>query len=254
MELNKLEKQIREKLNRREIQTSAKAWDRLDAMLSVAEEKKTKRSFGWLYIAATILVFVSVGMYFNNQESPKVNVTETVVGNENNIDSVKQNANTVAEKEIDNTVLNSETQSSDRTVNNKSLITINHKSVIAQSDKSFNRVEANQKTNKPSSIINKEKAIEYQISSDVALKNLPKIMTSDKEIVVVKSFTTNQDELALVDVKKLDNISKVKVNANSLLSEVDGELELTFREKVFKKVDKNYKEVKVALANRNLRQ
>ncbi len=43
-----------------------------------------------------------------------------------------------------------------------------------------------------------------------------------------------------------------EVNANSLLSEVDGELELTFREKVFKTVNKNYKEVKVALANRNL--
>jgi hypothetical protein len=40
MELNKLENQIKEKLNSREIQPSAQAWDRLDAMLSVAEEKK----------------------------------------------------------------------------------------------------------------------------------------------------------------------------------------------------------------------
>mgnify|MGYP000353473620 FL=1 len=79
-------------------------------------------------------------------------------------------------------------------------------------------------------------------------------MTSDKEIVVVKSLTTNQDELASVDVKKSVNISKVKVNANSLLSEVDGELELTFREKVFKKATKNYQEVKMALANRNQEQ
>ena len=262
MELNKLEKQIREKLNRREIQTSAKAWDRLDAMLSVAEEKKTKRSFGWLYIAASILVFVSVGMYFFNQDKLKINTNETIVVNETEMDSNVTNSTTVTEKE--NEVSSIDVQSSNHQANNKSLIISNHKSVIAQSDKSFNSVEANQKTNKPSSIINtrgkaersvaKEKAIEYQNSSDVALKNLPKIMTSDKEIAVVKSFTTNQDELALVDVKKSDNISKVKVNANSLLSEVDGELELTFREKVFKKVDKNYKEVKVALANRNLRQ
>ena len=252
MELNKLEKQIREKLNRREIQTSAKAWDRLDAMLSVAEEKKTKRSFGWLYIAASILVFVSVGMYFFNQDKLKINTNETIVVNETEMDSNVTNSTTVTEKE--NEVSSTDVQSSNHQANNKSLIISNHKSVIAQSDKSFNSVEANQKTNKPSSIIIKEKAIEYQNSSDVALKNLPKIMTSDKEIAVIKSFTTNQDEIASVDVKKSDNISKVKVNANSLLSEVDGELELTFREKVFKKVDKNYKEVKVALANRNLRQ
>ena len=39
---NKIEKQFREKLSSREIQPSAQAWDRLDAMLSVAEEKKNK--------------------------------------------------------------------------------------------------------------------------------------------------------------------------------------------------------------------
>jgi hypothetical protein len=45
--------------------------------------------------------------------------------------------------------------------------------------------------------------------------------------------------------------STIKVDAKSLLSQVDGEVEQTFREKVFTKVNKNYKEVKVALANRN---
>ncbi|MNG32444.1 hypothetical protein D3C84_1184600 [compost metagenome] len=45
--------------------------------------------------------------------------------------------------------------------------------------------------------------------------------------------------------------SKVRVNANDLLNQVDGELELSFREKVITKVNKNYQTVKVALANRN---
>ncbi len=49
MELNNLEKDFRNKLNQREIQPSEKAWDRLDAMLSVAEKKKPKRT--WMYIA-----------------------------------------------------------------------------------------------------------------------------------------------------------------------------------------------------------
>ena len=43
---NKIEKQFREKLNSREIQPSSQSWDRLDAMLSVAEEKKNKTFFG----------------------------------------------------------------------------------------------------------------------------------------------------------------------------------------------------------------
>ncbi len=254
MERNNIENQIREKLNSRAIQPSSQAWDRLDAMLSIAEEKKTKHSFGWLYIAATLLVFVSVGTFLYNQDGTKINSIESVGVNEDGKDSVKQNA--VADKEIEKAVPSSETQSSDLTINNKPLITTTtHTSAIAQTDRSFTqgkteRSGANQKTNS-ASIINKEKAIEYQNSSDVALKYLPKIITPDKEIVISKSTIPNQDEIVSVDVKKSNNISKVKVNANSLLSEVDGELELTFREKVFKKVNKNYKEVKVALANRN---
>ena len=46
MEPNKFEKDFREKLNQREIEPSNNAWDRLDAMLSVAEEKKPKKSTG----------------------------------------------------------------------------------------------------------------------------------------------------------------------------------------------------------------
>jgi hypothetical protein len=44
----------------------------------------------------------------------------------------------------------------------------------------------------------------------------------------------------------------VHVKQSNLLSQVDGELELSFREKVISKVNKNYQTVKVALANRNL--
>ena len=43
MKPNNIDNQIREKLNAIEIQPSAQAWDRLDAMLAVSEEKKSKK-------------------------------------------------------------------------------------------------------------------------------------------------------------------------------------------------------------------
>jgi hypothetical protein len=89
MEPNKIEKQIREKLNTREIQPSAQAWDRLDAMLSVAEEKKTRKPFGFLFIAASILVFVTLGLFLFNQNGTEVNPQNTVVGTETKIDTVQ---------------------------------------------------------------------------------------------------------------------------------------------------------------------
>ncbi|MBY0486670.1 MAG: hypothetical protein K2P85_05715, partial [Flavobacteriaceae bacterium] len=70
---------------------------------------------------------------------------------------------------------------------------------------------------------------------------------------VSKPSTVNVDDL-LASVEKTPKSTpkpKVKVNANSLLSQVDGELDQTFREKVINRVSKNYQEVKVALATRN---
>ena len=48
-----------------------------------------------------------------------------------------------------------------------------------------------------------------------------------------------------------DQKSKIHVNPDDLLSQVDGELELSFREKVINKVNRNYQTLKVALDNRN---
>ena len=240
MEPNNIEKQIREKLNSREMQPSSQAWDRLDTMLSIAEEKKTKRSFGWLYIAASILVFVSVGMYLFSQQS-SITPAETVVEIEK--DTVKQNT-AVAETPNENVTSDKETVTSNP-INKQSVAIAQTLPKTNSSEKQFN-----QKTNS-NPIINKEKAIEFQNSSDVALKNLPKTIDANKEIIIPKPTITNQTAVAAIEEKKADNSSKVKVNANSLLSEVDGELNLTFRDKVLKTVAKNYKEVKIAVANRN---
>ena len=67
MEQNNLETQFKEKLNFREIKPTEMAWDRLDAMLTVAEDKKPIRSYGWIYIAASIVGFAFLGTFFFNQ-------------------------------------------------------------------------------------------------------------------------------------------------------------------------------------------
>jgi hypothetical protein len=66
---------------------------------------------------------------------------------------------------------------------------------------------------------------------------------------ILPNQITNESQIAQVETKAMN--PTVKVNASYLLSEVDNELELSFREKVIRKIDKNYKTVKVALANRN---
>ena len=67
MEQNKLENEFRNKLNQREINPREISWDRLDAMMTVAEEKKPKRNYSWIYIAASIIGFAFLGTFFFNQ-------------------------------------------------------------------------------------------------------------------------------------------------------------------------------------------
>ena len=242
MEQNKIENQIKEKLSSREIQPSAQAWDRLDAMLSLTEEKKTRRSFGWLFIAAGILVFVSAGLFFFTQNTSEVSNDSIVVDKEVIKNTTGKAANTIIQGPISEQKEESQVVEANPT-NYKSQNNINSAVSIINQKQSANP------------LINREKRIEYQNTSDVALKDLPKIVSTN-EIAVSRPKTnsmSDEDLLASLDnvSLKINSKSSVKVDAKNLLSQVDGELEFTFREKVIHKLAKNYQEVKVAVANRN---
>lgn len=235
-EPNKVEIQIKEQLNTREIQPSELAWDRLDAMLSVAEEKKTTRSpflsFRFIGIAASVLVIVSLGLFFFKQK-------EIVSKPENNV-VIKENNSKISSNEDDS---NSNYNKNSLIVNQKEVTIKNQKVTISnqKSSKSFN--QNNQKISVNS--------ISNQQQEAIAQKDLP-IVTPQKEDISKPSVVNVDDLLPSVKRTPESNIkSKVKVNANSLLSQVDGELDQSFRDKVLTKISKNYKEVKVALATRN---
>jgi len=246
MALNKLEKQLREKLSSREIQPSAQAWDRLDAMLSVVEEKKIKRPFGFLFIAASITVLLTVGMFFFTQNGAEIQPKNDVVTTEPK-GIIQKKVNEISTPRAENNqevVSNQPTTDNQQPITNNQRVSINNKSTPSNQKKSINP------------LINRDKEIEYLInSSDIALKDLPKIRMgsqvisgSNKEAISDEALLAGLENLAKQSANKKAN---VKVDARSLLSQVDGELELTFREKVINKVTKNYNEVKVALANRN---
>lgn len=252
---NNIENQIREKLNSREIQPSAQAWDRLDAMLSVAEEKKTKRSFfsfKYIGIAASVLVFVTLGMFLFNQK-------EKVLIPNNEI---------VTTPEVQKPIINKEQFQGEEdkiaTISEDYSKISNQKSVIkSQSVSIINGVKTpnNQKNNQNPNIIH-DKEIEYLIGGDVvALKNIPKVNVN-KPVKIFSKSETEQKKSSYIDVDALlasaeksndkkQKTNKINVDVNDLLSNADKEVETNFREKVISKISKNYQEVKTALANRN---
>ena len=224
MEPNKLESQFKEQLNSREIKPSEIAWSKLDAMLTIPEKPKGK--FPWLLIAASFTAFLLVGtIYFNQNVS-------TIENQKNKI--VIQNS-AVPKIIIPDTTLKLKAEDEKGLVTNvvpKSNYGTN-KVPILKEKWNFVKDSSNQNQVAQVSIIN-QKAIKSQ-TSDVAVEEL---------LAVAGNASKKKNQLS--------QKSDVQVNASNLLSQVDGELELSFREKVINKVSKNYQTVKVALTNRNL--
>ena len=239
---NKMEKDFSEKLNQREIIPSANAWDRLDAMLAVAEEKenKPKRNFGWLYIAASIVGFLLIGTVFLNsteevtdvkkhkvvfEDNPKLSPTQSDLQHAAHQDSIASTAiaETPTVKDSNSHPKTAREIQNVRKQTNESKLAENS---INQNNLNQNQVNQNQ-------IINQK-------------------MNSVPNVVLANNLQADE-LLAMAQTKSNAETSKasVKVNAKNLLSQVDGELDQTFREKVINSVGKNYRNAKVALANRN---
>lgn len=230
MKRTDIENQIKEKINAREITPSKASWDRLDAMLAVAE--KPKRSYKWMYVAASLLGFLLLGTLYLNQ-----NNKETVVAK----DSV-----VVAEPKV---VPTEEVESSKINSTQTVVVTKSMKTQLASEEIKAKPDSNTVLSNKENHVVVKENIQDEQVS----------IITQKTEqpAVLQKSKYVNVDELlASVDnesPKKSSIAAKtnVKVNSNELLTQVDGELDLTFREKAIKTVNQNFKAVKLALSNRN---
>lgn len=227
MEPNKLETQFREQLNSREIMPSEIAWDKLDALLTAAEKPKAK--FPWMYIAASILGFLLLGTVYLSQNENVKQKKEVVI----------QNSGTPKATVIPGNALNAKTEE------RKSLVTHVVQKTTSKSNNTSKLKE------EPIVITNKSN------QNQVAEVSIINQKTAQKSIQPQVGTATVDQLLAAVEnpsekAKQLNQKPVVHVDANNLLSQVDGELELSFREKVIKRVGKNYQTVKVALANRNL--
>jgi hypothetical protein len=248
MKKSAIEKQCKEQLSAREITPSSGSWDRLDAMLTVAEEKP-KRNFKLMYAAASVLGFLLMSSLFFNQ-----NKKETVVPN--NTIAVKESKSIPDEKKSPATI------NWDKRVETSKLAEQQLASKGAKKESDSNSVSAKSEIK----IAQKEEIQEQQIPIitrgfadrlERSGKNQIINQKAEQQVVLRKSKYVNVDELlASVDPlskKKNSSIqqSNVKVNSNELLSQVDGELELSFREKALKVVNQKIKTATVALSNRN---
>lgn len=228
MEQNNIEKQIQEKLNQRQIQPSLQAWDRLDAMLSVQEEKKEKKSFSWLKIAAGFILFVGLGFLFfvSNENNSLPNSNDSKVVEHSSTSKLKA---PLQEKE---------------TVVLTTTIEEKIESQASTSEAAYPKEgNSKQNNNKKNSNWNQEPNL------TTAVANVEVVAKENETKSVATPLVKEIQEI--VAIQKNDSKAKLKINPNALLDQVEEEEVLTFRQKVMKSINKNFKNAKESFASRN---
>jgi len=225
MEPNKFENEIRNQLNQRTIQPSENSWDRLDAMLTVAEPKRN-RSFKWIYIAASFVGFTLIGFFLFNQQKK-----ETLIVPENNVVVKEKQPSEIIEKMED----------SSESISLKNSQTTAVATAVYDVEKSKNATEINPKKEQvlDLALANTQESVEeVSNSSPAAVKINPETLLANVE--KGETLTTNTQ-----------SSSTIKVDPTSLLSSVEKEVDESFRDKAIQALNKKYKSVKTVLANRN---
>ena len=229
MEQNKLETQFKEKLKSREIKPTEMAWDRLDAMLTVAELSdsgqvhKPKRVFNWLYIAASFIGFLLIATVFFNKKE--------------NIPNIKKN--TVV---IENTIPKESSKTEIKSIKMQPNF---FKTIVRSETKPLVQTKKNIK----SKVEDLTLKTQGNNVSDIQLNNQSELIVVNKNII-----PENIDSLLASVVKTPQSGAKnssVKINSSALLLQVDVELQVSFREKALNTITQKYKETKEALVNRN---
>lgn len=245
MEPNKFDNHIKNVLEQRSIEPSVNAWSKLESKLDKAEKKKKMPWFFISGIAATlvgVLLMVNISktntntfVDTNNSRATEIDVTSPEVSNVNNDVA----ASNVVNDNIDSNATSSNTNESTEITKTKHYLntTNNKPNRLYASTSNEKRIKGSIVENKKNKTINE--------STLVAITNTNEIIENE---------TTNTSEIddllnnALLAVKSTETET---IDAESLLYDVEVEVEQTFRTKMFAKVKENAINLKTAFVERN---
>ena len=235
---------VKNKLEQRSLSPSDGAWDKLEVMLDNKDRSVMRRQYRRYFIAASMLLLFGLSYLYLSQEN-SITVEESLVNDEAVIDDTPNKNEVVSEVVI---------------VENKA-----HSSVSEGRDNN--------------ELVKKQKHTKHRIKITSDAKNQPVLVLVDENIVQesnleevlvvedVVSTKTARDvdaevEALLADaMRKLpatDNVDKkgkeqsfYEVDEKALLATVEEELDISFKEKIFKKIKQGFQKTKTAVVKRN---
>ncbi len=269
----KLEDNIREKLEAREIQPSTDAWKKLEAQLETKQPKR--KAVVWYYVAASFVGFLILASVFFSRNNTEVNnqivdqkleqqnfETESeIIPNNSKTEVIASEENTSEKVESDASTKEKEKKES----NAVQLKTLPQKKSAIDKKIEKSEVMANVTKEEIPQTEEKEKPLKSEMSSQALAKVEEDKLFNTKVNEVVASVKNLQDNNTLItaaDVEALLNkarreiqtqriLNTPKVDAAALLQDVEWELEKSFRDKVFDALGEGFQKVRTAVTERN---
>ncbi|WP_139855981.1 hypothetical protein [Aequorivita sinensis] len=254
----KLEDNIREKLESRELKPSEKAWDKLQVKLDA--EQPQKKTVLWYYVAASVIgiLILSSVFYTNTIEVKDEIVTES--GDEKTIDNDLK--------------IIPHSEDAQKYVSTQNNSVVNKPEGNKGKEKLQSNSNSNLKTSSPESPLStgtKKSEIDKEIDKTKVLANTEKEKSLEEELInakvdeviaSLKELQHNHNEVSITEVEDLLNkarreiqtqkiLNTPKVDATALLQEVEWELEKSFRDKVFDALGEGFIKIRTAVIERN---
>ncbi|PCJ97382.1 MAG: hypothetical protein COA50_05045 [Flavobacteriaceae bacterium] len=241
----KFENEIRDKLSTREMKPSANAWEQISEKLETPNN--TKKGWIWYAVAASFIGLIVISALFFNDEDALMNKGVEIVDAPEKKDIKKNEIDIVTptKEQEENYVVVEEIVSIKEKVGKEEKIQFN------SSEQGI--VAVNTKTNvsiikEEVPLTGSEKIIDSKIAEVLAQVNL---LEKDNTLVTdmeVNALLRKAQMEILTDKIFMEN---QKVDAIALLTEVESELDQTFRDQIFDSLKSGFLKVRTAVADRN---
>ena len=236
----KFEDSIKEKLEKRRLEPSTEAWNRLSEKLETNTERSSKKTYVWIGIAASLVgIFLMTYTFFKTSEvsnqNPVLVDTETQEIETLQSGKVNQEEQVFMEQPHMEVVGTSENVTKTNETKNESITYSVKTTHVAQTES----LEAPQKILKDTlhEPLSRETEIAQTETQEHPIKTETDVDALLKEAQQKLKHTTTEKDYA--------------IDAKALLQDVEADLDESFRAKVFETLITGYKKVKTAVAQRN---
>ena len=257
MEQNKFDTDIKSKLEKRRLEPSEAAWQKLSERLDAEQGTKKGNSIFWLGIAASIVgILLLVSQFFKSgssevmdQPTPTRVVINPVNSNEEQKSNTKTQTPEQPQKKLFPTEENHPLVSNSKIEEEASAeVAVSQDYKVATAKEP--RMEEKPGIQNPTELPVDNKTFEAQKIEDI-VKNVQAVAESQQEIT--DAYLDSLLSAAEKDIQRQKYLNKTKgtVDADALLADVENELDESFRTKVFDALKSSFNSVKTAVANRN---